>query len=220
VADRKNVILKKSKEKDNTQVSQGNAITSRRKRDNASVLGGAPSAETKDAAQPKAKKKKLGVGDRVKIRTRAFGKGYANGKPTFTYGRVRKQKGDLFDVLWDAGNSMLTHKRHLAPHDSETEDDEPLLNSRLSKETILPVLSVGAALSQPNPNGKDNWPRDFYEALLRDDWRDWVQTVKNETDSWGMLEASTEVKYEMMERGASIIPLGELFSVKRNGKYI
>jgi hypothetical protein len=34
-----------------------------------------------------------------------------------------------------------------------------------------------------------------------------------------MLEASTEVKYEMMERGASIIPLGELFSVKRNGKY-
>jgi hypothetical protein len=53
---------------------------------------------------------------------------------------------------------------------------------------------------------------------LRDDWRDWVQAVKNETDSWGMLEASTEVNYDRMERGASIIPLGELFSVKRNGK--
>ena len=91
--------------------------------------------------------------------------------------------------------------------------------SKLTKETILPILAVGAALSQPNPNGKDNWPRDFYEALLRDDWRDWVQAVKNETDSWSMLEASTEIPYTKMERGASIIPLGELFSVKRNGKY-
>jgi hypothetical protein len=165
-ADRKNVMLKKFKRKDNTKVSQENIITKGRKRDNASVSGGAQPEETKDATQPKPKKKKICVGDRVKIRTRAFGKGYANGKPKFTYGNVRKQKGDLFDVLWDAGDTMLTHKRHLVPHDSETEDEEPLFNSRLSKETILPILSVGAALSQPNPNGKDNWPRDFYEALL------------------------------------------------------
>jgi hypothetical protein len=46
-----------------------------------------------------------------------------------------------------------------------------------------------------------------------------VQAVKNETDSWNMLEASTEIPFEKMERGASIIPLGELFSIKRNGKY-
>jgi hypothetical protein len=34
-----------------------------------------------------------------------------------------------------------------------------------------------------------------------------------------MFEASTEIPYEKMEKGASIIPLGELFSVKRSGKY-
>jgi hypothetical protein len=32
-------------------------------------------------------------------------------------------------------------------------------------------------------------------------------------------KASTKIDFEEMERGASIIPLGELFSVKRNGKY-
>jgi hypothetical protein len=117
---------------------------------------------------------------------------------------------------------MVAHKRHLEVHDSESdkdENEEPRYNGRLDKETILPILSVGAQLSQPNSDGKDSWPKDFYEALLRDDWKEWVQAVKNETDSWGMFEASTEIAFEEMERGASIIPLGDLFSVKRNGKY-
>ena len=34
-----------------------------------------------------------------------------------------------------------------------------------------------------------------------------------------MFEASSEIPYEEMERGASIIPLGELFSIKRSGKH-
>ena len=46
-----------------------------------------------------------------------------------------------------------------------------------------------------------------------------MQAVKNEIDSWEMFEASTEIPYDKMERGASIIPLGELFSMKRSGKY-
>ena len=65
----------------------------------------------------------------------------------------------------------------------------------------------------------ESWPKDFYEALLREDWRDWVQAVKNENDSWAMFEAATKIPYEKMEKGASIIPLGELFSIKRSGKH-
>ncbi len=33
-----------------------------------------------------------------------------------------------------------------------------------------------------------------------------------------MFEAATVVPYGSMEKGASVIPLGELFSVKRNGR--
>jgi hypothetical protein len=151
-------------------------------------------------------------------KTKAFGVGYAKGRPTFTYGYVKNKKGDLYDVLWDAGYTMATHKRHLTPHDSDTDEEEdPRYNSRISKDTILPILAVGSQLSQPNPVGKDSWPKDFYEALLRDDWREWVQAVKNENDSWSAFEASTLIEFNKMERGASIIPLRELFSVKRNG---
>ncbi len=115
---------------------------------------------------------------------------------------------------------MVAHKRHLTSHDSDTEDDEePRYNSRISKDTILPILAVGSQLSQPSPVGKDSWLKDFYEALLRDDRRDWTQAVKNENDSWGMFEASSVIEFDTMEGGASIIPLGELFFVKRNGKY-
>jgi len=223
-SDRKHILMKRSKSKDKKKVMESNILPGRRRKVDASEPGGASGPGKEEAtrqANAKRQKIKIDIGDRVKIKTKAFGKGYAVGKPTFTYGYVRAKKGDLYDVEWDAGDSMLTHKRHLSIHDSESEDEnnEPKFNGRMSKETLLPILSVGTALSQPNPTGKDSWPRDFYEALLRDDWRDWVQAVKNETDSWNMLDASTEIPFEEMERGASIIPLGELFSIKRNGKY-
>ena len=168
-------------------------------------------------------KRRIDVGDRVKIQTKKFGKAYAVGLPIYTYGYVREKKGDLYEVIWDAGDVMKAHKRHLIYQgENENEDDvesEPKYNGKITKETILPILSVGTALSPQSGKETSNWPRDFYEALLRDDWRDWVQAVKNEIDSWAMFEASTEIPYIKMERGASIIPLGELFSVKRNGKY-
>jgi hypothetical protein len=175
----------------------------------------------KESAKTKQVKRKIDIGDRVKIKTRKFGIAYAKGLPTFTYGSVRGKKGDLFDVLWDEGDEMTAHKRHLSLQESEDEHegDDPRLDSKVSMETLLPILSVGASLSQPSSSGKDSWPKDFYEALLRDDWRDWVQAVKNENESWSMFDASTEIPYDQMEKGASIIPLGELFSVKRSGKY-
>ena len=118
---------------------------------------------------------------------------------------------------------MKTHVRHLIYQSNLGEvgesEEEPRLFSKINNETILPILSVGGALSQSQDNSMGSWPKDFYEALLRDDWRDWVQAVKNENDSWSMFEASSEIPYEEMERGASIIPLGELFSIKRSGKH-
>ena len=118
---------------------------------------------------------------------------------------------------------MKTHVRHLIYQSNlgemEEAEEEPKLYSKMTKETILPILSVGEALSQSNDDKVESWPKDFYEALLREDWRDWVQAVKNENDSWAMFEAATKIPYENMEKGASIIPLGELFSIKRSGKH-
>jgi hypothetical protein len=83
--------------------------------------------------------------------------------------------------------------------------------------TILPIMEVGASLSANHMGG--TWPRDFYEALVRPDWRRWVEAVKDEIESWNVFEACEEVSYLAVQQGASVIPLGELFTIKRNGKY-
>jgi hypothetical protein len=46
--------------------------------------------------------------------------------------------------------------------DSEQEDSEPLYNSRISKETILPISRSSAFTAEP---GKESWPKYFYEPL-------------------------------------------------------
>ncbi len=85
--------------------------------------------------------------------------------------------------------------------------------------TILPILEVGSCLSDPDPNSGGNWPKDFYEALVRPDWRLWVEAVKSENESWDTFDACEEIPYDKVQAGASVIPLGELFTIKRNGKY-
>jgi hypothetical protein len=84
-------------------------------------------------------------------------------------------------------------------------------------DTILPIMEVGCCVSGSELGG--TWPRDFYEALIRPDWRRWIEAVKDENESWNVFEACEEVTHSSIEQGASVIPLGELFTIKRNGKY-
>jgi hypothetical protein len=215
-------------------ISIRNILERKRRKDNeTSNPGGENDEEGRDNNDEKPinriqkiKKRKIGINDRVKIRTSKFGCQYSKGRPEFTFGRVLKINGKSYDVLWDGDEEdamMKTHVRHLIYQSNlgevEENEEEPRLFSKMTKETILPILAVGEALSQSSGDGTESWPKDFYEALLRDDWRDWVQAVKTEIDSWSMFEASTVIPYEQMERGASIIPLGELFSIKRSGKH-
>ena len=43
--------------------------------------------------------------------------------------------------------------------------------------------------------------------------------VKAEIESWNLFDAAEEIAYDNMERGATLIPLGELFTRKRTGKF-
>ena len=83
--------------------------------------------------------------------------------------------------------------------------------------TILPIMEVGSCISGSEMGG--SWPKDFYEALIRPDWRRWIEAVKDENESWQAFEACKEIPYDLIQSGASVIPLGELFTIKRNGKY-
>ena len=177
------------------------------------------------------KGKRFKVLDRVKTKTTRFGRSFAKGRPLYTFGTIMKMKGKVCDVQWDDSDGvdlMKSHTDFLEAANDEVSGDvvaalyllsEPWFDDQTNNiKMILPILEVGSALTPATGDDVTNLPRDFFEALVREDWREWVSAVKTEIDSWSMFEAATVVPYESMARGASIIPLGELFSVKRNGK--
>ncbi len=44
--------------------------------------------------------------------------------------------------------------------------------------SIKTVLEIGTALAPTDGQGTTTLPKDFFEALIREDWRDWVLAVK------------------------------------------
>ncbi len=48
---------------------------------------------------------------------------------------------------------------------------------------ILPILEVGSALAPAEGSEATPLPKNFFDALIREDWRDWVSAVKTEMDS-------------------------------------
>jgi hypothetical protein len=173
----------------------------------------------------------LKIDDRVKIRTFRFGKEYARGRPKYTYGNiVSLDGGKVIDVKWNSeegeGEIMKTKLADLQLVDPVPEIVGQILKETMtcgwsfrSVEAMFPVLEVGSQLSEPDIDANGNWPRDFIEALIRPDWRLWVEAVKSENDSWDVFEATIELPYKDVKKGASVIPLGELFTIKRSGKY-
>jgi hypothetical protein len=173
----------------------------------------------------------LEAGDRVKIRTFRFGNAYAKGRPRFTYGNVVSlDGGKVIDVKWDNDEG---EPEVMKTKLSDLKRVSPVLRivSQILKETLIcgwplkkveamfPILEVGSQLTVSDANANGNWPRDFIEALIRPDWRLWVEAVKSEIESWELFEATIEIPYQDIMKGASVIPLGELFTIKRSGKY-
>jgi hypothetical protein len=185
-----------------------------------------------DMGNGKKLKMKFTIFDRVRTKTTRFGRAYAKGKAEYTYGTIMKIRGKVCEIQWDGeeeGHLMKSHTDFLEGYGGNAKAScammalyrmpDPSFDDTLNEiRTILPVLEVGSALAPSANDEIGNVPKDFFEALVREDWRDWVLAVKTEIDSWSMFEAATVVPYESMESGASVIPLGELFSVKRNGK--
>ena len=69
------------------------------------------------------------------------------------------------------------------------------------------------------PKDINDWPKDFFEVLIRSDWRKWVEAVKKEIAGWDDNRAVELVNIEDVPASAKIIPLGELYTIKRTGTY-
>ena len=280
---RRGELKKRDQGKQASDVDLQNVVKARRNRDKALKKKVGDSSSTVRVARstnvirvkpsPDQKNGKLKVGDKVKTSTERFGKEWAVGRPKFTFGVVKKIKGDLVSILWEGELRRMNAKAHhlvrvkgasimmatksrgrfACPTYNVVSEDEPvdwLIDGAMEQDrcksnavedeirrkamvqfkaenkflpdewiarTILPIMEVGASISTEEMGG--TWPRDFYEALIRPDWRLWVEAVKNELESWTAFEACEEVTYDQIQKGASVIPLGELFTIKRSGKY-
>jgi hypothetical protein len=84
---------------------------------------------------------------------------------------------------------------------------------------IISVIMVECLQKPVDPMDKDHWPRNFFEAIVRPDWRSWVEAVKKEIASWLTFNAYTEIAFADKSPGASIVPLGELYTRKRDESY-
>ncbi len=192
--------------------------------------------------------KSIAVGDKVKILTKRFGTAYEKGRKKFTKGIMKGILGKVYEVLWDGdAETMKSHITHLDKLIKEASPAMPVTTLMLQERIkeiemevrmedvrrqiegwfktstflacILPILEVHAQLHGIAKEKPRNWPRDFLQAMMKEDWREWVSAVKKEIESWHLFDAALEVRYEGMEKGATSIPLGELFTRKRCGKY-
>ncbi len=65
--------------------------------------------------------------------------------------------------------------------------------------SYLPFLEVHAQIHGVAHDEPGNWPKDLLQAMMKEDWREWVSAVKKEIESWHLFDAAEEVAYEQMD---------------------
>ena len=207
--------MKKTKWIDEGKVSSKNILTGKRS------LGLKLSNEVSPGKAKKLKKSKkkmikLVKGTRVKVRSTRFDgseKGsYSHDKPTWLHGSVISRDHGMVDVVWDIDNTVTRSSAHHLDVCTTKE-------IKTTTASIMVMLEVGAELEYTHTDLKAAWPKDFIEAMSRSDWRDWVEAVKKEVEGWRDCNTSEEISYSDIKKGSRVIPLGELYTIKRDGRY-
>ena len=136
---------------------------------------------------------------------------YSKNNPDRCWGVVTKvlKRGALLQVTWTKDNV----KFEVLAADVRVE------KKKLTCSAILSVLITEGKVVAYESADKSNWPTDFFHALVQSDWRKWVEAVKKEIDSWLDFNTYTTIPIEQKKPGASIVPLGELYTRKRDDSY-
>ena len=95
-------------------------------------------------------------------------------------------------------------------------DDLKVEKLKLNAALMVTIMMIDALKAPKDPLDKESWPKNFFEAMISPDWREWVLAIKKEVASWNDFNAFTEIPFGLRTPGASIVPLGELFTRKRD----
>ena len=166
--------LKVGKRKHSDKINSGNILMKKRKK---VVKQNTPvSVPTKVHATKKLLARDLKRGMRVSIKTTDFDGNvpgsWSKGRPMLTFGKLLGwKKGGSATVLWEGDkkvdirfNPLLVQLSHAPGNDH-------------SKSTIMAImlaLEVGFTPSFRPSDQEGAWPKNFFEAIIRSDWRRWV----------------------------------------------
>ena len=81
-------------------------------------------------------------------------------------------------------------------------------------ERTISMVVLKTKVKTRNPD----WPKDFAEMLMKDDWREWLEAILKEHTSWQENQAVQEVGRETRTPGTALVRIGELLSKKRSGQ--
>ena len=227
--------LKVGKKSKRQEVNKGNIVDGKRRKQvkfeqaSSSVENSTPKKSKNEAgirgSLPKRKGRKKAsllqpaCGDLVSAAAEVFDGdvpgSYSRENPERCFGIVTKthDKARVLTVNWsqrDTSDGIITE---ILACDVKVE------KKKIRAPTILAVMLVEGEAARLKAADKENWPRDFFEALVKSDWRCWVTAVKKEIASWLDFNAYTEIAISKKTPGASIVPLGELYTRKRNQSY-
>jgi hypothetical protein len=62
-------------------------------------------------------------------------------------------------------------------------------------------------------------PRNFFECLLCDDWKHWLESIRREMKGWDENDYYESIDFDDSAGDHPILELAEKFSIKRDGRY-
>jgi hypothetical protein len=205
--------LKKGKSSTKYKVNEANMIEGRRDRSAKKVQF----VERKPATEKKLKKNKsyqFNVGDTISADPKLFDGeepgSFSDDNPELQIGKIVKvwQGKEIVQVKW-----LDRTKSYQKFADIKVE------KMRDVAAYMVAVMVAAVLRKEADPNDKESWPKDFFQAMIKPDWREWIAAVKKEISSWLDFNAYSKIPFEQRTPGASIVPLGELFTRKRDGSY-
>jgi hypothetical protein len=134
---------------------------------------------------------------------------FSKDHPARQFGIVKRIWRNLnrVQVEWDDGYMM--HKL----------EELTLEKVKVNAAFFVTMMVVESLKLSRDSTDKVHWPRDFFHALVSSEWRDWVLAVKKEVASWQAFNAYSLIDFRNRKPGSSIVPLGELYTRKRDGAF-
>ncbi len=117
------------------------------------------------------------VGDLISVPAELFDSfpgSYSKDHPERCFGTVSSiDKKGIAKIIWVEDGSS---------HDCKLRD-LTVEKRKFTSATIVAMLIEGDKVAFA-PKDINDWPKDFFEVLVRSDWRKWVEAVKKEIEGW------------------------------------